>query len=164
MLVKNITPYFNKLLFACLHDIFLQSVVIWLKIILLGLPRIPNKPTLISRSDASITISWQRYQYSSDTEISKHIVIYRPQGGGTRQRVDVSKSRTEYTLIGLSRNTEYNISVIVVMIDGTEGLPSEYSLIRTCGCKYFRLIYRKILQGYHNKFFIVSMHNERVLG
>ena len=163
MLVKNITLYFNKLLFACLRDIFLQPVVIWSKMIFLGLPRIPNKPTIVSRSYDSITINWQRYQYSSDAEISKYIVIYRPQGGGTRKR-DVSKSQTEYTLTGLFRNTEYNISILVVMKDGTEGLPSEYRLIRTCGCKYFRLIYRKILQGYHNIFFIVSMHNERMLG
>ena len=164
MLVKNITLYFNKLLSACLHDIFLQPVVIWSKIIFLGLPRIPNKPTVVSRSDDSITISWQRYQYSIDAEMSKHIVIYRPRGGGTRQRVDVSKSQTEYTLTGLSRNTEYNISVLVVMKDGTEGLPSEYRLIRTCGCKYSRLIFRKILQGYHNIFFIVCMHNEIMFG
>ena len=115
-----------------------------------GLPRIPNKPILVSRSDASITIGWQRYQYSGDTEISKYIVMYRPQGGGTWKREDVSKSRTEYTLTGLSRNTEYNIGVIVVMTDGTEGLPSEYILIRTCGCKYLRLVYRELMQEYHN--------------
>ena len=137
---------------------FLQPMVIWSNILFSGLPRIPNKPTLISRSEDSITIRWQRYQFSNDTEISKYIVIYRPRGGGTRQRVDVSKSPTEHTLTGLSRNAEYSISVIVVMMDGTEGLPSEYSLIWTCGCKYFKLVYRKMMQEYHNRFFIVSMN------
>ena len=113
---------------------------------------------MISRSEDSITVSWQKYQYSGDTEISKYIVMYRPRGGGTRQRVNVSISPTEYTLSGLSRNTEYNISVIVVMTDETEGLPSEYSRIRTCGCKYFRFIHRKIMQEYHDKLILRSQY------
>ena len=125
-----------------------------------GLPRIPSKPILVSRSEDSITVSWQKYPYSGDKEISKYIVKYRPHGGGTRKRVDVSNSSTEYTLNGLSRNTEYNISVIVVMKNGTEGLPSEYSLIRTCGCKHYELVYRKMTQEYHNIFLIVNMNYE----
>ena len=93
---------------------------------------------MLRRSDDSITVRWQKYQYSRDEEISGYLVIYRPQGRGKMQRADIRKGQTEYTLTGLSKNTEYNISIIVVMTDGTEGLPSENILMRTCACKYRR--------------------------
>ena len=84
-----------------------------------------------------MTVKWDKYQYGRDADISKYQLLYRLKGTGTVRSIDVSKALTEYTLTGLSRGTEYNISVIVIMADGTEGLPSPYILNRTvpCGCK-----------------------------
>ena len=83
-----------------------------------------------------MTVKWDKYQYGSDGDISKYRLLATPKGTGTGRSVDVSKALTEYTLTGLSRGTEYNISVNVIMADGTEGLPSPYILNRTsCGCK-----------------------------
>ena len=82
-----------------------------------------------------MTVKWDKYQYGSDEDISKYRLLYSSRGTGTIQRVDASKALTEYTLTGLSSGTEYNLSVTVIMADGTEGLPSPYILNRTCGCK-----------------------------
>ena len=101
-----------------------------------ALPRIENSPRVTHSIADELTVKWEKYQYGSDGDISKYLLLARPKGTGESQSIDVSKALTEYTLTGLSTGTEYNISVIVIMADGTEGLPSPYILNRTaCGCK-----------------------------
>ena len=98
------------------------------------MPRLNSSIELLNKTSSSVAIEWDAYHYGTDDDIQKYLVVYRIDNNTSPiQTMDVNKANQELTIAGLLDDTVYNISVAVVMADGTIGLATDTFSIGTCG-------------------------------